>query len=184
MRSKKHSKIFGRVKLSLSAIGFCGFVLFILIPNGSPVFAQTEGQIFSVKDSSGQKVGDVQYNIVNGTVDDMSVDVGANSLYIPITTAANGTLTVTLPRTLIDATTNNGQDDQFYVLLDGQDSYFQESKTNIERTLTVPFPDGTSEIDVVGTYVVPEFPTSAAIVFAIAIISIVVVSTRAKIRIN
>ena len=185
MLSKKLSIAFDlKAKLPFNAIGLCGFLFLILIPFGSPVFAQIDIQKFPVKDSSsGQKVGDVQYNIVNGTVDDMSVDVGANSLYIPITTNSNGTLTVTLPRTLIDAT-SNGEDDQFYVLLDGQDSSFQESKTSTDRTLTVPFSDGTGEIDVVGTYVVPEFPIGAAIVFVLAVISIVAVSRKAKIRIS
>ncbi|MFB5598469.1 MAG: PEFG-CTERM sorting domain-containing protein, partial [Nitrosopumilaceae archaeon] len=48
---------------------------------------------------------------------------------------------------------------------------------------TVEFPAGTEEIEVIGTFVVPEFGTIAALILAVAIISIVAVSARSRLSI-
>jgi predicted secreted protein with PEFG-CTERM motif len=49
--------------------------------------------------------------------------------------------------------------------------------------LTINFPDGAEEIEIIGTYVVPEFGTIAALVLAIAIISIIAVSAKTRLSI-
>ncbi|MDE1770742.1 MAG: PEFG-CTERM sorting domain-containing protein, partial [Thaumarchaeota archaeon] len=120
----------------------------------------------------------VQYSITNGKVLGIKADVQSKSLIFSIQTTGDGVLTVTLPRALIDAQMN-GQDDKFYVLNDGQEADFQEtSKTTTDRTLSIPFTDGTSEIEIIGTQVIPEFGPIAALVLAIAIISIIAVSAK------
>ncbi len=101
-----------------------------------------------------------------------------------IQTTGDGVLTVTLPRALINATLPNGQDDKYYVLVDGQESTdFQEtSTTTTDRTLSIPFTDGTQEIEIIGTQIIPEFGPIAALVLAIAIISIIAVSAKTGLR--
>ncbi len=106
----------------------------------------------------------------------------ANSLIIGISTTGDGQLTITLPRGLIDATIGS-EDDDFFVLVDGEEVDFEEIATSTDRTLTIQFPAGAEEIEIIGTMVVPEFGTIAALILAVAIISIVVVSARSRLSI-
>ncbi|MGI0062246.1 MAG: PEFG-CTERM sorting domain-containing protein, partial [Nitrosotalea sp.] len=99
------------------------------------------------------------------------------SLVISLQTTGAGNMTITLPRTLVDAKTG-GVDDQFFVLEDGANIDFQESKTNADRTLLISFPDGTEKIEIIGTQVVPEFGSLAVIIITVAIIGAIVISTR------
>ena len=73
---------------------------------------------------------------------------------------------VKLPRNIIDSKFE-GNDDDFFVLIDGLDSEFKEGKTLTERTLTIPFPEGSEEVEIIGTSVVPEFGTVAVFVLII-----------------
>ena len=50
------------------------------------------------------------------------------------------------------------------------------------RTISIDFENGTSEIEIIGTQVIPEFGTIAMIVLAVAIISIITVSTKSRLR--
>ena len=124
----------------------------------------------------------VKYSITNGKVLGIKADTQSKSLIVSIQTTGDGVLTVTLPRGLIDAKVN-GQDDPYYVLNDGQEADFQEtSTTTTDRTLSIPFTDGTEEIEIIGTWIIPEFGTIAALVLAIAIISIIAVSAKTGLR--
>jgi predicted secreted protein with PEFG-CTERM motif len=124
----------------------------------------------------------VKYSITNGKVLGIKADTQSKSLIVSIQTTGDGVLTVTLPRGLIDAQVN-GQDDHFYVLNDGQEADFQEtSKTTTDRTLSIPFTDGTQEIEIIGTQIIPEFGPIAALVLAIAIVSIIAVSAKTGLR--
>ena len=125
----------------------------------------------------------VTYSITNGKVLGIKADVQSKSLIVSIQTTGNGVLTITLPRGLIDAKSDNQTDDKFFVLTDGQEADFQETNTaSTDRTLSIPFSDGTSEIEIIGTWIVPEFGSIAALVLAIAIISIIAVSAKTGLR--
>ena len=52
-----------------------------------------------------------------------------------------GELSITLPRTTIDAKIGDADDD-FFVLVDGNEVNFEETTTTTDRTLKIPFPDG------------------------------------------
>ena len=125
----------------------------------------------------------VTYSITNGKVLGIKADVPSKSLIVSIQTTGDGVLTITLPRGLIDAKSDNQTDDKFFVLTDGQEADFQETNTaSTDRTLSIPFSDGTSEIEIIGTWIVPEFGQIAALVLAIAIISIIAVSAKTGLR--
>jgi len=125
----------------------------------------------------------VAYSITNGKVLGIKADVQSKSLIVSIQTTGDGVLTITLPRGLIDAKSDNQTDDKFFVLTDGQEADFQETNTaSTDRTLSIPFSDGTSEIEIIGTWIVPEFGPIAALVLAIAIISIIAVSAKTGLR--
>ena len=124
----------------------------------------------------------LSYKITGGSVLSVTPDDEANSLVVVIKTTSDGVLTITLPRALIDAKIN-GQDDNFFVLIDGEEVEFEETTTDTDRTLTIAFPDGAEEIEIIGTFVVPEFGTIAALILAIAIISIIVVSAKTRLNV-
>ena len=124
----------------------------------------------------------VGYEITGGKLLGISPDVEANSLIISIDATDNSSLTLTIPRSVLDATINGGDDD-FFVLIDGEEVDFDETTTSMDRTLTIEFPVGSEEIEIIGTFVVPEFGTIAAMILAVAIISIIAVSAKSRLSI-
>jgi predicted secreted protein with PEFG-CTERM motif len=113
----------------------------------------------------------VAYEITGGKLLSITPDVDANSLIIAIDATNDGQLTITLPRELIDAKIGD-EDDDFFVLVDGEEVDFDETMTSTDRTLVISFPAGAEEIEIIGTHVVPEFGAIAALILAVAIISI------------
>ncbi|HET6458727.1 MAG TPA: PEFG-CTERM sorting domain-containing protein [Nitrosopumilaceae archaeon] len=125
----------------------------------------------------------VSYSITNGKVTGIKADIQSKSLIVSIQTTGDGQLTIDLPRALIDSKKSDNQtDDQFIVLNDNAEAQFTETPTITDRTLTIPFTDGTEQIEIIGTWIVPEFGTIAALVLAIAIISIIAVSAKTGLR--
>lgn len=125
----------------------------------------------------------ITYTIINGTVLDIKADQPHTSIIVSIKTTGDGILTITLPRALIDAKNSDGTDKQFVVANDGQAAQFTETATtNTDRTLTIHFKNGTQHIAIMGTFVIPEFGPITALVLAIAIVSIIVVSTKTGLR--
>jgi predicted secreted protein with PEFG-CTERM motif len=124
----------------------------------------------------------VKYKITGGKIVSITPDVEAHSLIIAMTASQDGSLVITLPRSLIDAKMGD-QDDTFFVLVDGEEVDFEEMTTATERTLTIQFPAGAEEIEIIGTTVVPEFGTIAVMILAVAIISIIAVSAKSRLSI-
>ena len=125
----------------------------------------------------------IGYEITGGKLLSIMPDVDANSLIVSIDATSDGSLTLTIPRSVADALFENGDDDEFFVLIDGEEVDFDETKTSTDRTLTISFPEGAEEIEIIGTWVVPEFGTIAAMILAVAIISIIAVSAKSKLSI-
>ena len=157
-------------------------VIIVISLGVSPVFAQTQNQ-FAVTPPSGGQSYPVNYGITGGTVSDMTLDTNATSLVVSVKTTGDGSLTLTLPRALIDAKAG-AADDQFFVLVDGADTEFNETKTSTDRTVTVSFVDGTEQIEVIGTQVVPEFGGMAFVILAIAILSTIVFSAKTRMKLG
>lgn len=146
----------------------------------APVFAQTPQQ-FAVKDAQSSQSYTVNYGITGATLDDVSISPQDTSLIVSLKSANGGNLTMTMPRSLIDAKAGTG-DDQFFVLVDGADTDFTESKTNTDRTVTVSFPQDTQQIEIIGTQVVPEFGGLSFVVLVVAIVSIVAISAKTRLK--
>jgi hypothetical protein len=151
----------------------------ILSIGGTSVFAQTQQQ-FLVKDSQSGQSYPVNYNINGATVDDISVSVKDTSLLVSLKSAGDGNLTLTMPRSLIDAKAGTN-DDQFFVLVDGADTDFTESKTDKDRTITVSFPESTLQVEVIGTQVVPEF---GGLSFVVLVIAIITISAKTRLKLG
>ena len=111
-----------------------------------------------------------------------------------------GIFEISLPREVIDSKTcydtqwirdfedpasckEWGPDSEYIVLVDGEESDFQEWPTAAQRKLEIPFTHGVTTIEIIGTEVIPEFGTIAGLVLAVALISIIVVSAKTRLNI-
>jgi predicted secreted protein with PEFG-CTERM motif len=138
-------------------------------------------EIFEV-DAGNEGSFDVEYNIRGGTVKNMVIDFEGLALIISIDSSSDGTITLNIPRELMDAKTTSGEDDSFIILIDGSEVQASQIATTSSRTLTINFLEGDSEIEIIGTQIVPEFGAIAALVLAVAIISIIAVSAKTRLR--
>ncbi|WP_100182550.1 PEFG-CTERM sorting domain-containing protein [Candidatus Nitrosotenuis aquarius] len=124
--------------------------------------------------------GSVGYKIKGGKILSITPDVQAKSLIVEIETTSDGEVTLIIPRGILDARLGpdgmSGEDDSFFVLVDGAEVDFEETTTSEDRTLTIEFEDGNTQIEIIGTFVIPEFGTIAVIILAVAIVSIVAIS--------
>ena len=124
----------------------------------------------------------ILYEITNGKIINVIPDLDAVSLLIDIEAIDDGSITLTIPRSVLDATINDN-DDEFFVLVDGEEVDFEEITTSTDRTLTIEFLAGSEQIEIIGTFVIPEFGTIAAMILAVAIISIIAISAKSRLSI-
>ncbi|KER06384.1 MG2 domain protein [Marine Group I thaumarchaeote SCGC AAA799-E16] len=153
---------------------------------GSTVEKPTDSMTSEVTDTTVSIEGStdlIGYEITGAKLLGIMPDVDANSLIISIDAMDDGSITLTIPRSVLDATFPDGADDDFFVLVDGEEVDFDETKSSTDRTLTITFPAGAEEIEIIGTFVVPEFGTIAAMILAVAIISIIAVSAKSRLSI-
>jgi predicted secreted protein with PEFG-CTERM motif len=118
---------------------------------------------------------ELTYAIAGGMINQVIPDIEAQSLMIQIDSISNGTLVIKLPREAIDAKFGE-EDDDFFVLIDGVESDFDETRTGVERTLSIEYPEGTEDIEIIGTYVIPEFGGIAIIILMVSVFSVIFVS--------
>ena len=120
---------------------------------------------------------DILYQITGAKIIKIIPDVENKSLIIEIETFSDGELMLTIPKQILD--TNEGD---FFVLVDGEETNHDSSSTDDAWTLIIPFYNGSEEIEIIGTFVIPEFGTIAAIILAVAITSIIIISARSKLN--
>lgn len=126
----------------------------------------------------------IRYQINGGTLTNMTADPETATLTAAINSTAPGALVVELPRSIIQSLSEvgaptGGNDTDFEAFVDTEGGIFDETMANrTVRELTIPFDQGAEEIEIVGTWVVPEFGAIAAIILAIAIVGIIVATTR------
>ncbi|MBT8243587.1 MAG: PEFG-CTERM sorting domain-containing protein [Nitrosopumilus sp.] len=114
----------------------------------------------------------VPFTISGGMVTGASLNTDDNSIVIMISSENEGTLTVTPTKTVLDGI--------FMVLVDGEE---WDDVEIVANKVTVMFPPGAEQIEIIGTYVIPEFGTIAAMILAVAIISIIAVSAKSRLSI-
>ena len=119
---------------------------------------------------------ELNYNISGGSVESITA-TNDDSLLITIHDAEDGSeLTITLPDDIITPF----NDGSFFVLVNGEESDDAEQNGN---RITIPFNADATDIEIVGTHVVPEFGTIAMIVLAVSIVSIIAVSAKSRLSI-
>ena len=114
----------------------------------------------------------MQYSITGGKVTGASINTNDNSIIIRLSANNDGTLTINPSKDIINGI--------FMVLVDNEEWDDVQISGN---KVTVMFPAGTEKIEVIGTFVVPEFGTIAVMILAVAIISIIAVSAKSRLSI-
>ena len=100
---------------------------------------------------------DVNYKIENGVLDTIFLDPDFIELIITMDTTSDGTVEITIPRSLLDAKFDTF-DDVFFILVDGfETDYVEIDSTADSRTLVIPFFSGDSVIDIIGTNALNPF---------------------------
>jgi len=96
-----------------------------------------------------------------------------DSIVIYLDPTNNGILTVTLHEELIKPF----EDGTFAVIVNNQE---MQDFTQVGNTLTIPCVVGTEKIEIHGSWAIPEFGVIAAMILAVAIVSIIVVTAKTK----
>ena len=114
----------------------------------------------------------IPFSISGGMVTSATLNTNDNSIIININADDDGTLTITPSKTV--------QDGIFMVLVDGEE---WDDVEIVANKVTIMFPAGAEQIEVIGTFVVPEFGTIAAMILAVAIVSIIAISAKSRLSI-
>lgn len=143
---------------------------------------QNPSQIFEVR-AGDQGTFDIPYIMKGGTIKNIIVDPAILGLVVTIQADSDGYITLDLGRQWIDAKTGangrTGDDGKYIIHIDGQQVPYQESSTGPEsRFITIQFQDGDSDIEIIGTYVVPEFGPIAILILVVAVSSVLVLSKK------
>jgi len=151
---------------------------------------------------------DIGYTIRGGEVENISMNQSGQederySLLIETTMDTNGNLILKLPRESFDAQ-SDGKDITFIVMISKEDSvagvdlhhtvtrlnfdqveYEEIAVSSDYRTIRIPLEEGDQWIEVIGTYVIPEFGSIVIIILVVAVSSAIIISkSRFSVRYN
>ena len=114
----------------------------------------------------------LSYSISSGSVSSIISNSDDATLVVAIDTSDDGELSINLDNDNITAF----DDGSYFVLVNNEEVWFSQDGND----LTIPYESGTEKIEIVGSVVVPEFGTIAMIVLAVAIVSIIVLTTKTR----
>lgn len=159
---------------------FIGFCTYIVYGQDGTISQLTENA--SVTDAKALEIGNASYQIryqISGEnqLKAMWVQRDNITLAAEISAVSDGVLDIELPRDIIDSKKESNADDAYAVFVDGQFVPYDEIMNNSQaRILRIEFSNGSEQIEITGTHVVPEFGSFAALVLAISITSMVLVT--------
>jgi len=118
---------------------------------------------------------EIDYGLTGAKIIQITPDFEMKSLIIEIETYSDGELRITFPKDVIDT-----DEEGFFVLVDGMETN-HDAVSNMENwNFVIPFSNGSEEIEIIGTYVIPEFGTMVLLILVASISIIVVISTKNK----
>jgi len=136
---------------------------------------------------------DVGYTIRGGDVTDINMSLDRYSLLVKTTMDTNGNLILKLPRESFDAQ-SDGTDVTFIVLISKENTssenfvqveYEEIAVSSDYRTVRIPLEEGDKWVEVIGTYVIPEFGSVVIIILVVAVSSAIIISkSRFSVRYN
>src|ERR671921_652485 len=104
----------------------------------------------------------LMYNITGGEVSSITADRAQSTLLINIASREDGTLTIELPRNVIDSKAQGNTDEEYAVFVDDQPNDFEETTNNNEaRVLEIGFDNGAEQIEIAGTQIAALDATGA-----------------------
>jgi len=129
---------------------------------------------------------DVEYVINGGILENILIEPEIYGIIVIIEANNDGVLTLNLPRESIDAreAVCEGTDEDFIIFADGAEIPYQETKDAESRILTLQFEEGDSNIEIIGTCVIPEFGDYAIMILLFSITVIIVISSKKNLKIN
>jgi len=114
----------------------------------------------------------LSYSVSSGSVSSIISNSDDATLVVTVDTSDDGELSINLDNDNITAF----DDGSYFVLVNNEEVEFSQDGND----LTIPYEAGTEKIEIVASAVVPEFGTIAMIVLAVAIVSIIVLTTKTR----
>jgi len=127
---------------------------------------------------------DLEYTASGFDIKDAELNQDRYSILIELTENSGGNLILKLPRESFDSKAGDGTDEIFIVLVskDNQsDDFIEVQITEIEttsdfRTINLQIEEGEKFIEIIGTYVIPEFGSIVIMILLVAITSAIIIS--------
>ena len=136
----------------------------------------------------------VGYTIRGGEVKAINMNEERYSLLVETTMNSNGNLILKLPRESFDAQKSDNVDDIFIILISKENNEpenfvqveYEEIATSSDyRTVLITLEEGDRWVEVIGTYVIPEFGSIVIIILVVAVSSAIIISkSRFSVRYN
>ena len=117
--------------------------------------------------------GQIEYDITCNATPGFFANADDDSIVIYLDPTDDGIITVTLHEELIKPF----EDGTFVVIVNNQE---MQDFTQIGNTLTIPCVVGTEKIEIHGSWAIPEFGVIAAMILAVAIVSIIMVTAKTR----
>jgi len=123
----------------------------------------------------------INYKIIGATIDKATVSQVTKSITLNVNAEDDGSVSLTIPRYILDSKSSAG-DSPFLVMIDEQPSseYYEQHSDDEKRTIDISIPQYAEQIEIIGTYAVPEFGTLAAIILAVAVTSAIIMTARVR----
>jgi len=117
--------------------------------------------------------GQIEYDITCNATPGFFANADDDSIVIYLEPTDDGIITVTLHEEIIKPF----GDGTFVVIVDNQE---MQDFTQVGNTLTIPCVAGTEKIEIHGSWAIPEFGVIAAMILAVAIVSIIVITAKTR----
>jgi len=135
---------------------------------------------------------DVGYTVRGGEVKNVVMNQEHYSLVVETIMTSNGNIILKLPRDSFDAQ-NDDTDTTFIILISKQNNAADFTQVEYEeiavssdyRTIRIPLEEGDKWIEVIGTYVIPEFGSIVIVILVVAVSSAIIMSkSKFSVRYN
>ena len=128
---------------------------------------------------------DVSYTINGGTIKNIQVEPKILGLVVTIEAERDGIMTLELPRSFIDAKKSDGADERYLIFIDSSEITFEETvATRDYRTLKFAFEKGDTQIDIIGTFVIPEFGSYIILTLVLSFLTLTIIQQKSKLQIR
>ena len=145
---------------------------------------ETSASVFPV-DIPNSGTFDVGYTIRGGEVENIEMNQERYSLLVQTTMNTKGNIILKMPRESFDAQKNDDMDETFIILISKENNApgnfvqveYEEIATSSDyRTIRIALEEGDKWVEVIGTYIIPEFGSIVIIILVVGISSAIIIS--------